>query len=71
VPKQWHQELQDKFNLQSLILETKNYNALRKQDRQDPFLLSSGPVICPYQFAKAKADDIKQRWGQMFAVTAI
>ena len=29
--KQWHQELQDKFNLQSLILEAKNYNAHQLQ----------------------------------------
>lgn len=57
--KQWHQELQDKFNLQGLILEAKNYNAIRKQERQNPFLMPSGPVICSYQFAKAKADDIK------------
>lgn len=57
--KQWHQELQDKFNLQGLILEAKSYNAIRKQERQNPFLMASGPVICSYQFAKAKADDIK------------
>ncbi|WP_322405513.1 SNF2-related protein [Massilia luteola] len=57
--KQWHQELQDKFNLQSLILEAKNYNAIRRQDHQNPFLTASGPVICSYQFAKSKADDIK------------
>ena len=57
--KQWHQELQDKFNLQGLILEAKNYNAIRKQERQNPFLMASGPTICSYQFAKAKADDIK------------
>ncbi|WP_193726062.1 SNF2-related protein [Pseudomethylobacillus aquaticus] len=57
--KQWHQELQDKFNLQGLILEAKNYNAIRKQERQNPFLMASGPVICSYQFAKSKADDIK------------
>lgn len=57
--KQWHQELQDKFNLQSLILEAKNYNSIRKQENQNPFLMSSGPVICSYQFAKAKAADIK------------
>lgn len=57
--KQWHQELQDKFTLQCLILETKNYNAIRKQERQNPFLMPSGPVICSYQFAKAKANDIK------------
>ena len=61
--KQWHQELQDKFNLHGLILEAKNYNALRKQDKVNPFVLAGaaliGPVICSYQFAKAKADDIK------------
>jgi SNF2 family DNA or RNA helicase len=28
--KQWHQELQDKFSLQSLILEAKNYNSTTK-----------------------------------------
>ena len=57
--KQWHQELQDKFGLQGLILEAKSYNAIRKQDRQNPFLFASGPVICSYQFAKSKADDVK------------
>ncbi|MEX7296635.1 SNF2-related protein [Pseudomonas aeruginosa] len=57
--KQWHQELQDKFNLQGLILETKSYNALRKQGFINPFVFASGPVICSYQFAKAKAKDVK------------
>lgn len=57
--KQWHQELQDKFSLQGLILEAKNYNAIRKHERRNPFQMDSGPVICSYQFAKAKADDIK------------
>lgn len=57
--KQWHQELQDKFNLQSTILETKSYNALRKQGVTNPFVFTSGPVICSYQFAKAKARDVK------------
>ncbi|TAH44604.1 MAG: DEAD/DEAH box helicase [Betaproteobacteria bacterium] len=63
--KQWHQELQDKFGLQGLILEAKSYNALKKsnggkQERQNPFLFTSGPVICSYQFARAKADDVKR-----------
>ena len=60
--KQWHQELLDKFSLHGLILEAKNYNTLRKQGK-NPFLMApdhqAGPVICSYQFAKAKADDIK------------
>ena len=57
--KQWHQELQDKFSLRGVILETKSYNAMRKQGRSNPFQVDSGPVICSYQFAKAKAADIK------------
>lgn len=57
--KQWHQELQDKFNLQCVLLEAKSYNELRKQDRANPFQVATGPVICSYQFAKAKAEDIK------------
>ena len=57
--KQWHQELQDKFSLQGLILETKNYNTIRKQEHQNPFQMAAGPVICSYQFAKSKAVDIK------------
>ena len=57
--KQWHQELQDKFGLQGLILEAKSYNAIRKQGQKKPFLSESGPFICSYQFAKTKANDIK------------
>lgn len=57
--KQWHQELQDKFSLQGLILEAKSYNAIRKQARRNPFATDSGPIICSYQFAKTKADDIR------------
>ncbi|MDO4251138.1 MAG: SNF2-related protein, partial [Moraxella sp.] len=29
--KQWHQELQEKFGLQGMILEAKSYNALKKE----------------------------------------
>ncbi|WP_163098126.1 SNF2-related protein [Acidithiobacillus ferrianus] len=57
--KQWHQELQDKFGLHGLILEAKSYNAIRKQELRNPFLFASGPVICSYQFAKTKAEDVK------------
>ncbi|NWC39454.1 DEAD/DEAH box helicase [Pseudomonas tolaasii] len=57
--KQWHQELQDKFNLQGLILEAKSYNNIRKQGDKNPFVVECGPVICSYQFAKSKATDIK------------
>ena len=57
--KQWHQELIDKFGLQGMILESKNYNTLRKQGIAKPFLQDM-PIICSYQFAKIKADDLKK-----------
>lgn len=57
--KQRHQELQDKFGLQALILEARNYNAIRRQEAINPFQMPIGPVICSYQFAKSKALDIK------------
>ncbi|WP_248642794.1 SNF2-related protein [Thermomonas fusca] len=57
--KQWHQELQDKFGLQATILETKSFNALRKQGVENPFDQCSGPVISSYEFSRGKADSIK------------
>lgn len=56
--KQWHQELQEKFGLQGMILEAKSYNTIKKAGK-NPFC-QENPVICSYQFAKSKADDIKQ-----------
>ena len=51
--KQWQQELMDKFNIPSTILE----NATYKQLRKDGTLLScSSLLICSYNFAAAKAD---------------
>ena len=50
--------MQDKFGLGSIILEGKNYNALRK-NQPNPFQ-QEDPIICSYQFAKSKADDIRR-----------
>lgn len=58
--KQWHQEMQDKFSLECLLLEAKNYNTIVKQEGQNPFRIAGRPIICSYQFAKAKADSIKE-----------
>lgn len=57
--KQWHQELQDKFSLRALILEAKSYKEQRK-DNLNPFDQASRVLICSYQFAKAKADDLRR-----------
>jgi ERCC4-related helicase len=56
--KQWHQELTEKFFLPCRLLESKSYNTAIKQGQFRPF---EGPeiVICSYQFAKNKADDVQ------------
>jgi len=53
--KQWSQELSDKFFLESILLENKNYNEIKKSGKNNPF---DQPkiVICSYQFARSKAD---------------
>jgi adenine-specific DNA-methyltransferase len=55
--KQWYQELTEKFFLPCRILESKSYNAACKQGVFRPFE-STDIVICSYQFAKSKADDV-------------
>ncbi|MGJ7545638.1 SNF2-related protein [Variovorax sp. LT1R16] len=57
--KQWHQELQDKFSLNGAVLEAKSFRQLRKQGLKNPFELADRIVICSYQFAKAKADELR------------
>lgn len=58
--KQWHQELQDKFSLQAMILEAKSYKELIKAGNKQPFDQASRLLICSYQFAKTKADDLRR-----------
>ncbi len=58
--KQWHQELQDKFSLQAIILESRSYSQLKKEGQRSPFEPANRVVICSYQFAKSKADDLKR-----------
>lgn len=55
--KQWQQELSEKFFLPSRILESKPYNAAIRQGQFRPFEIDE-IVICSYQFAKAKANDV-------------
>jgi ERCC4-related helicase len=55
--KQWSQELQDKFYLSSLILESRNFNEYFKAGVHNPFD-SRQIVICSFQFARKRADFI-------------
>ncbi|UJP65133.1 SNF2-related protein [Mongoliitalea daihaiensis] len=61
--KQWGQELQDKFFLQALILESKSFQEEIKAGNLNPFDQKNKVVICSYQFAKSKAPYLMHtRW---------
>ncbi len=58
--KQWNRELIEKFFIDSTILESKSYNAFKKKHDANPFDQDGLVVICSYQFAKSKADEMKR-----------
>ena len=58
--KQWNRELLEKFFIESMILESKNYKKLEKEGAENPFEQPGEVVICSYQFAKAKAEQLQQ-----------
>jgi ERCC4-related helicase len=61
--KQWNAELQEKFFLPSIILETKSFNEYIKDGNLNPFNQENTIVICSYHFARAKSPYIKQtKW---------
>lgn len=58
--KQWNTELQEKFFLPSVILETKSFNQYIKDGNLNPFSQDDKIIICSYHFARAKAPYVKQ-----------
>lgn len=57
--KQWHQELNEKFFIPCTIIESKPYNAEIKAGNVRPFDRTDSIVICSYQFARNKSDDVR------------
>ncbi len=61
--KQWSAELQEKFFLPSIILETKSFNQYIKDGNLNPFDQEDVIVIGSYHFARTKSPYIKQtKW---------
>jgi ERCC4-related helicase len=56
--KQWQQELSEKFFVRCSILEAKSYKDF-KQSGISPFDVGDSVVICSYQFARNKADEVE------------
>lgn len=56
---QWRQELEDKFYIDSILMESKEFNLQRKGGVRNPFEVPNKVVICSYDFAARKASEIK------------
>jgi ERCC4-related helicase len=56
--QQWRQELQEKFFLESIIIEGKNYNIFLKESPSKSPFNKEEIIICSYQFASNKETDI-------------
>ena len=56
--KQWAIELEEKFNLQSQIIDNKSYNSFFKEGYINPFM-KDNIIIASYHFIAIKAEDIR------------
>jgi superfamily II DNA or RNA helicase len=57
--KQWSQELEDKFYLPSVILETRSFNEAVRDGNLNPFQ-QDAIILCSYQFARTKESYLRQ-----------
>ena len=61
--QQWAQELDQKFSLPAIILESGAYNRLTRAGNADPFSQEDRVVICSYHFAVNRAEEVARgRW---------
>ena len=58
--KQWSLELSEKFNLPSVIIESKTYNEQIKKSKLQPFAQKEAVVITSYQFAAKMSQRIEE-----------
>ena len=65
--KQWSQELQDKFYLPSVILETRTFNEAVKRGNLNPFQ-QDAVVICSFQFSRSKEPYVKQTQWELVVI---
>lgn len=57
--KQWQQELEEKFFLPSVVLESSNFNQLKRNGQTNPFE-ADRIIACSYHFAASKAEEIRR-----------
>ena len=57
--KQWNRELSEKFFIDSVILESRDFKESQKRDGANPWSQDNRVVICSYQFAQAKMAEVQ------------
>ena len=57
--KQWSQELGDKFELPSVIIDGKVAASLKKEGKNNPFDQNEQIVICSYEYAARQRDYVR------------
>ncbi|WP_026224252.1 SNF2-related protein [Marinobacter gelidimuriae] len=57
--KQWSQELQDKFELPSIIIDSKVAAALKKEGTHNPFSHECKIVICSYEYVARQKEKVQ------------
>ncbi|MFT5634148.1 MAG: SNF2 family DNA or RNA helicase, partial [Rubritalea sp.] len=57
--KQWALEMEEKFNLPSVVLEARSYKALKKKGAVNPFDIKNSVIICSYQFVSRWKDEVR------------
>ncbi len=56
--KQWMQELEDKFQLQAFIVESKSFSELRRNGSSNPFEVEGKIIVTSYEFAARKQTEL-------------
>lgn len=65
--KQWQQELQEKFFLDSVILESREFNKRLEQEKRNPFV-DNNIIICSFHFARNKEEYVQLRSWDMVVI---
>lgn len=66
--KQWSLELEEKFNLPSVVLEARSYKNLVNQGAENPFDVKNAVVICSYNFASRMKEKVRSVNWQMAVI---
>jgi superfamily II DNA/RNA helicase len=58
--KQWQQEIEEKFFLPTIVLESRNFNQMQREGHPNPFEQADRIVACSYHFASAKCQEVRR-----------